>query len=80
MVELAKESTTMRRVLDPMFVYFDSRQHWAPQKGLAMIILSRMAYFMENSGIMLHLLSQIILHVELITFHNATYQRCILIF
>lgn len=53
MVELAKESTTMRRVLDPMFVYFDSRQHWAPQKGLAMIILSRMAYFMENSGIIL---------------------------
>lgn len=50
MVELAKESTTMRRVLDPMFVYFDFRQHWAPEKGLAMIVLSRMAYFMENSG------------------------------
>ncbi|KAI5430904.1 hypothetical protein KIW84_035154 [Lathyrus oleraceus] len=35
LVELAKESTTMRRVLDPMFVYLDSRQHWAPQDGSA---------------------------------------------
>jgi hypothetical protein len=53
LVELAKESTTMRRVLDPMFVYFDSRQHWAPQNGLAMMVLSSMAYFIENTGIAL---------------------------
>jgi len=56
LVELAKESTTMRRVLDPMFVYFDTRQHWAPQNGLAMVVLSRMAYFIENTGIVLPLL------------------------
>lgn len=74
MVELAKESTTMRRVLDPMFVYFDSRQHWAPQKGLAMIILSRMAYFMENSGIiLLPLLAQLI-------FTNKSSSGCIVKF
>lgn len=59
MVELAKESTTVRRVLDPMLVYFDFRQHWTPERGLAMIILSRMAYFMENSGT-----------IPLITFDN----------
>lgn len=53
MVELGKESTTMRRVLDPMFVYFDFKQQWDPHKGLAMIVLSMMAYFMENSGIVL---------------------------
>lgn len=53
MVELAKESTTMRRVLDPMFVYFDSGHHWAPQHGLAMMVLSTMAYFTDNSGISL---------------------------
>ena len=53
MVELAKESTTMRPVLDPMFVYFDSGQHWSPQKGLALMGLSSIAYFMENSGIVL---------------------------
>lgn len=46
----------MRRVLDPMFVYFDTRQHWAPQNGLAMVVLSRMAYFIENTGIVLPLL------------------------
>ncbi|KAH1247230.1 Pentatricopeptide repeat-containing protein [Glycine max] len=63
-VELAKESTTMRRVLDPMFVYFDSRQHWAPQKGLAMIILSRMAYFMENSGNQRLILASVIHHLD----------------
>ncbi|RZB87288.1 Protein EFR3-like A isoform D [Glycine soja] len=64
MVELAKESTTMRRVLDPMFVYFDSRQHWAPQKGLAMIVLSRMAYFMENSGNQRLILASVIHHLD----------------
>ncbi|RYQ89948.1 hypothetical protein Ahy_B09g096325 isoform G [Arachis hypogaea] len=50
MVELAKERSTMRRVMDRMFVYFDSRQHWAPQQGLAAKVLSSMAYFMENSA------------------------------
>ncbi|XP_028219826.1 uncharacterized protein LOC114401505 isoform X1 [Glycine soja] len=64
MVELAKESTTMRRVLDPIFVYFDSRQHWASQKGLAMIILSRMAYFMENSGNQRLILASVIHHLD----------------
>jgi len=64
MVELAKESTTMRRVLDPMFVYFDFRQQWAPEKGLAMIVLSRMAYFMENSGT-----------IPLSTFDTITFQK-----
>lgn len=50
MVELAKESTTMRRVVDPMFMYFDSRRHWSPRQGLAMILLSDMSYLMETSG------------------------------
>ncbi|KAI3993394.1 hypothetical protein MKX01_010137 [Papaver californicum] len=40
MVELAKESTTMRRVLEPMFIYFDTRKHWEPQNGLAMVVLT----------------------------------------
>ncbi|CAI9786918.1 unnamed protein product [Fraxinus pennsylvanica] len=49
MVELGKESTTMRRIFDPMFVYFDAGRHWVPQHGLATIVLSDMSYFMENS-------------------------------
>ncbi|KAJ1383506.1 Armadillo-type fold [Sesbania bispinosa] len=64
MVELAKESTTMRRVLDPMFVYFDSRQHWAPQNGLAMMVLSSMAYFMENTGNQRLILASVIHHLD----------------
>lgn len=48
-VQLAKESTTMRRVLDPMFVYFDTRQQWV-LSGLAFIVLSDMAYFMDTPG------------------------------
>lgn len=43
----------MRRVLDPMFVYFDSGHHWVPCQGLAMLVLSDMSYFMEASGILI---------------------------
>ncbi|OIV90896.1 hypothetical protein TanjilG_15629 [Lupinus angustifolius] len=62
--ELAKESTTMRRVLDPMFVYFDSRQHWDPKKGLAMMVLSSMTYFMENSGNQRFIIASVIHHLD----------------
>lgn len=64
MVELGKESTTMRRVLDPMFVYFDFKQQWDPHKGLAMIVLSMMAYFMENSGNQRLILASVIHHLD----------------
>ncbi|RVW97824.1 Protein EFR3-like B [Vitis vinifera] len=60
MVELAKESTTMRRVLDPMFVYFDTGRHWVPRQGLALVVLSDMSYFVESMGkytLSFHLLS-----------------------
>lgn len=50
MVELAKESITMRLVLDPMFVYFDTKRQWAPRHGLAIIVLSDMCYFVESPG------------------------------
>lgn len=56
MVDLAKESTTMRRVLDPMLVYFDSGRHWVPQQGLALMVLSDILYFMESSGVLHSLL------------------------
>ncbi|KAK4273395.1 hypothetical protein QN277_021807 [Acacia crassicarpa] len=64
MVELAKESTTMRRVLDPMFVYFDSGHHWAPQHGLAMMVLSTMAYFTDNPENRLLILASVIRHLD----------------
>ncbi|KAF5178819.1 Efr3-like protein [Thalictrum thalictroides] len=64
MAELAKESTTMRQVLDPMFIYFDTRRHWVPQQGLAKVVLSDMLYFMEGSGNEQSILSAIIRHLE----------------
>ncbi|XP_024020255.1 protein EFR3 homolog, partial [Morus notabilis] len=64
MVELSKESTTMRRVLDPMFVYFDSGRHWVSGQGLAMVVLSDMSYFMENSANQQLILTYVIRHLD----------------
>ncbi|XP_039143938.1 protein SEMI-ROLLED LEAF 2-like [Dioscorea cayenensis subsp. rotundata] len=50
LAELAKESTTMWRLLDPMLVYFDIGKHWPPRNGLALIVLSDMACFVKGSG------------------------------
>ncbi|EOY11659.1 Uncharacterized protein TCM_026768 isoform 3, partial [Theobroma cacao] len=63
MVELAKESTTLRQILDPMFVYFDSRQHWVSQQGLAMVVLSDMSYW-EASGDQQLILAAVIRHLD----------------
>ncbi|XP_022965555.1 uncharacterized protein LOC111465423 [Cucurbita maxima] len=64
MLDLAKESTTMRRVLDPMFIYFDSGRHWVPQQGLALMVLSDMLYFMESSGNQQSILASVIRHLD----------------
>ncbi|KAB1995009.1 hypothetical protein ES319_D13G132400v1 [Gossypium barbadense] len=63
MVELAKESTTLRLVVDPMFVYFDSRQHWVSQQGLAMVVLSDMSYW-EASGNQQLVLAAVVRHLD----------------
>ncbi|KAJ8771840.1 hypothetical protein K2173_027017 [Erythroxylum novogranatense] len=64
MVELAKERTTMRRVLDPMFNYFDSGRHWVPRQGLAMIVMSDLCYFLETSGDQQLVLAAVIRHLD----------------
>jgi len=64
MVELAKESTTMRRVLDPMFVYFDTKRYWVPRNGLAIMVLSDMCYFVEIPGNRQLILSAVIHHLD----------------
>ncbi|GLT77771.1 hypothetical protein SLA2020_493290 [Shorea laevis] len=64
MVELAKESSTMRRVLDPIFVYFDLGRHWIPRQGLATMVLSDMSYFMESSGNQQLILASLIRHLD----------------
>ncbi|KAJ4955982.1 hypothetical protein NE237_012765 [Protea cynaroides] len=64
MAELAKESTTMRWVLDPMFIYFDNGKHWVPQQGLAMAVLSDMCYFVETAGNEQLILASVIRHLD----------------
>ncbi|KAL3651352.1 hypothetical protein CASFOL_004354 [Castilleja foliolosa] len=64
MVDLAKESTTMRIVLDPMFVYFDTKRQWAPPHGLAHIVLTDMSSFVETPGHQQLILSCVVRHMD----------------
>ncbi|XP_076921088.1 protein SEMI-ROLLED LEAF 2-like [Bidens hawaiensis] len=64
MVELAKESTTMRRILDPMFVYFDSNRQWVPPHGLGLLVLSDMAYFVESPENKQLILASVVHHLD----------------
>ena len=56
LAEMAQESTTMRRVLDPMFSYLDTGKHWDPLHGLALLVLSDMTYSEKSSGDFAHTL------------------------
>lgn len=50
--EMAKESTTtMRRVLEPMLIYFDVEKQWGPRHGLALLVLSDMSFTEKSFGI-----------------------------
>ncbi|XP_057870804.2 protein SEMI-ROLLED LEAF 2 isoform X1 [Cryptomeria japonica] len=65
MAKLAKEATTIRRVLEPMFRFFDSGKHWSLQNGLALCVLYDMQRLMEKSGHSTHLLlSMLIKHLD----------------
>lgn len=50
MAAIAKEATTVRRILDPFLRNFDAGNHWSPEKGLACSVLSKMQFLMEKSG------------------------------
>ncbi|KAH9301851.1 hypothetical protein KI387_013434, partial [Taxus chinensis] len=65
MAKLAKEATTVRRVLEPIFRFFDNGKHWSPQNGLAVCVLYDMQHLMEKSGHSTHLLlSMLIKHLD----------------
>lgn len=53
MAKLAKEATTIRRVLESLFRYFDNGNLWSPEHGLALSVLLDMQLLMESSGIQL---------------------------
>ncbi|XP_071697859.1 protein SEMI-ROLLED LEAF 2-like [Rutidosis leptorrhynchoides] len=64
MVELAKESTTMRRVLDPMFIFFDTNRQWIAPRGLGLTVLSDMACFVEHLENKQLILASVVHHLD----------------
>lgn len=50
MANLGKEATTMRRVLESLFRYFDSGNLWPIQGGIAFPVLRDMQLLMDDSG------------------------------
>ncbi|KAG8646283.1 hypothetical protein MANES_10G140400v8 [Manihot esculenta] len=65
MAQLAKEATTVRRVLESLFRYFDDGELWSPQYGLALSVLMDMQLIIEKSGQKTHfVLSILIKHLD----------------
>ncbi|XP_020586388.1 uncharacterized protein LOC110028750 [Phalaenopsis equestris] len=64
MVNLAKEATTMRRILEPIFCIFDEGNYWSPDKGIAISVLSFVQELMEKSGQNNHLLLSMVKHLD----------------
>ncbi|XP_024387366.1 protein SEMI-ROLLED LEAF 2 isoform X2 [Physcomitrium patens] len=64
MAALAKEATTVRRVLDPMFRYLDAGKHWSMETGLALIVLQNMQFLMEQTGNGQLLLAALVRHLD----------------
>lgn len=78
MAELGKESTTMRRVLEPMLVYFDTGHHWSPQEGLAMKVLCDLSYFMEIPEYQMRILNGVLRHMDHKTVaHDPVVKSCV---
>ncbi|XP_057728912.1 protein SEMI-ROLLED LEAF 2-like isoform X1 [Arachis stenosperma] len=60
MAKLAKEATTVRRVLEPLFHNFDIENHWSSQKGVASSVLTYLQTLLAESGDNSHLLLSIL--------------------
>ncbi|KAH9783629.1 ARM repeat superfamily protein [Citrus sinensis] len=56
MARLAKETTTVRRVLEPLFQIFDAENHWSTETGVACSVLLYLQSLLEESGENSHLL------------------------
>ncbi|KAK8960734.1 hypothetical protein KSP40_PGU016881 [Platanthera guangdongensis] len=63
-VNLAKEATTMRRVLETLLCNFDDGNYWFPNKGIASSVLSLVHELMENSDQKNHLLLSMVRHLD----------------
>ncbi|KAI9079393.1 hypothetical protein K1719_038692 [Acacia pycnantha] len=61
MAKLAKEATTVRRVLEPLFHHFDTENQWSPEKGAACSVLMYLQSILAESGDNSHLLLSILI-------------------
>ncbi|XP_045824109.1 protein SEMI-ROLLED LEAF 2-like [Trifolium pratense] len=50
MVKLAREATTLRRVLEPLFHYLDTQNQWSSEKEEATRVLMYLQSLLEDSG------------------------------
>lgn len=50
MANLAKEGTTIRRVTESLFRYFDNGNLWSVNHGIAFSVLKDMLFLMDASG------------------------------
>ncbi|KAH0876731.1 hypothetical protein HID58_064125 [Brassica napus] len=63
--KLAKETTTLRRVLEPLLNAFDCGSYWSPEKGVASSLLLFLQSRLEESGENCHVLvSSLIKHLD----------------
>ncbi|BAT85267.1 hypothetical protein LR48_Vigan03g216400 [Vigna angularis] len=65
MANLAKEGTTIRRVMESIFRYFDNGNLWSIDHGLAISVLKDILFLMDDSEKNTHvLLSMLIKHMD----------------
>ncbi|XWS32523.1 hypothetical protein CRYUN_Cryun23aG0165400 [Craigia yunnanensis] len=65
MAKLAKEATTVRRVLESLFRFFDNEELWSSQHGVALSVLQNMQLIIEKCGQNTHfLLSILVKHLD----------------
>ncbi|KDP42800.1 hypothetical protein JCGZ_23742 [Jatropha curcas] len=65
MAKLAKEATTVRRVLEPLFHNFDTNNHWPLERGVAYPVLIYLQSLLEEAGENSHLLlSNLVKHLD----------------
>ncbi|GMI71859.1 EFR3 OF PLANT 3 [Hibiscus trionum] len=63
--QMAKEATTIRRVLAPLLKNFDAEDHWSEEKGVAFSVLMYLQLIMEETGEKSHVLLAILVkHIE----------------
>ncbi|KAL6523251.1 hypothetical protein OROGR_016854 [Orobanche gracilis] len=65
MAKLGKEATTMRRVLESLFRYFDNGNLWTAKHGIAFPVLKEIQLLMDDSGQSTNiLLSILVKHID----------------